>query len=277
VAALLALLGAGSWGAGDFLGGVASRRIAVLTVLVVSQALGLTGVLLWALLTGDPFPGVTALLPAVGAGVAGLIGLAALYRGFAVGAMGIVAPISAASPVVPLAVDAAHGIVPDLGQWLGVGLVLAGIGALSYQPAAPGGTRVAAGAGLAVLAALGFGAFVVGIDAGADESAAWAVVAARAASVGLALAVALATTTRLRPPRTVLPLLVGVAVFDTGANVLVAAATTRGAAGIVGVLSALYPIVTVVLARALLGERLSAGRRLGGVLALAGAALVALG
>lgn len=277
MAALLALLGAGSWGAGDFLGGLASRRVAVLTVLVVSQALGLAGVLLWALLTGDPFPGVTALLPAFGAGVAGLVGLAALYRGFAVGAMGIVAPISAASPLVPLAVDAAHGIVPGTVQWLGISLVLAGIGALSYQPGAPGRSRVAAGAGLAALAALGFGGFVVGIDAGADESAAWAVVAARATSVGLALAVALATTTRLRPPRTVVPLLVGVAAFDTGANVLVAAATTRAAAGIVGVLGALYPIVTVVLARVLLGERLPLGRRLGGVLALTGAALVAVG
>lgn len=277
MAALLALLGAGSWGAGDFLGGLASRRIAVLTVLVVSQALGLAGVVAWALLTGDPFPGITPLLPAVGAGAAGLVGLAALYRGFAVGAMGIVAPISAASPLVPLAVDAAHGIVPGPVQWLGIGLVLTGIGAVSYEPGAPGTPRVAAGAGLAVLAALGFGVFVVGIDAGADESAAWAVAAARTTSVGLALAVALATATRLRPPRATLPLLVGVAAFDTGANVLVAAATTHGAAGVVGVLSALYPIVTVVLARMLLGERLSAGRRLGGVVALAGAALVAAG
>ncbi len=65
--------------------------------------------------------------------------------------------------------------------------------------------------------------------------------------------------------------------FDTGANVLVAFATTQGAAGIVAVLSALYPVVTIVLARFVLGERLSATRRVGGVVALAGAALVATG
>jgi drug/metabolite transporter (DMT)-like permease len=128
-----------------------------------------------------------------------------------------------------------------------------------------------------VLAALGFGLFVVGIDAGADESAAWAVVAARAASVSLAVVAALVVSTSLRPPRSVLPMLLGVGIFDTGANVFVAAATTHGSAGIVAVLSALYPVVTVVLAWLLLGERLSHAKRAGGAVALAGAAFVAAG
>jgi drug/metabolite transporter (DMT)-like permease len=70
-------------------------------------------------------------------------------------------------------------------------------------------------------------------------------------------------------------LLVGIGLFDTGANILVAVATTHGAAGIVAVLSALYPIVTVVLARVVLGERLGASKRVGGVIALTGAVLVA--
>jgi len=277
VAALLALSGALFWGVGDFLGGLTARRLAVLTVLAVSQAVGLAGVALWVWLASDPFPGVTELLPAALAGVAGLIGLGALYRGLAVGAMGIVAPISAASPIVPLAVDAAQGVVPDALQWLGVGLVLAGIATLSREPSALGGQRIAAGAGLAIVAALGFGLFFVGLDAGADESAPWAVVAARSASVTLAIVAATFTFTSLLPPRRLLPTLVGVGVFDTGANVSVAFATTKGAAGIVAVLSALYPVVTVVLARLVLGERLSVGRRVGGVVALAGAALVAAG
>ena len=191
--------------------------------------------------------------------------------------MGIVAPISAASPIVPLVVDAAKGDVPGALQWLGIALVLSGIAILSREPARDGSSRIAAGAGLAVLAALGFGLFVVGLDAGADESATWAVVAARAASVAVAVATALVLSTSLRPPGDVLPMLVGVGVFDTGANVFVATATTHGAAGIVAVLSALYPVVTVVLAWLVLGERLSATKRAGGVVALAGAALVAAG
>jgi drug/metabolite transporter (DMT)-like permease len=277
VAGLLALSAAVLWGVGDFLGGFASRRLPVLAVLAISQAVGLAGVALWVVIASDPFPGLPELLPAAGAGVAGLIGLGALYRGLAVGAMGIVAPISAASPIVPLAVDAARGLTPTTLQWLGIALVLAGIVTLSREPGGVGTRRIAAGAGLAVVAALGFGGFVVGLDAGSDESAPWAVVAARSASVSIALVAAAVTSVSLRPRPQFLPLLVAVGAFDTAANVSVAFATTKGAAGIVAVLSALYPIVTVVLARIVLAERLSPARRAGGGVALAGAALVAAG
>jgi drug/metabolite transporter (DMT)-like permease len=277
VAAVLALAGAFCWGVGDFLGGLSSRRLAVITVLAVSQAIGLVGLLVWVVAAGEAFPGIVELVPAAAAGVAGLAGLGALYRGLAIGAMGIVAPISAASPIVPLAVDASQGDVPGALQWLGIALVLSGIAILSREPSEDGSHKISAGAGLAVLAALGFGLFVVGLDAGADESATWAVVAARTASVSVAVGAALVLSTALRPPRAVLPLLVGVGIFDTGANVFVAVATTHGAAGIVAVLSALYPVVTVVLAWIVLGERLSATKRAGGAVALAGAALVAAG
>jgi drug/metabolite transporter (DMT)-like permease len=278
MAAVLALCGGAAWGIGDFLGGLASRRMAVLAVLAVSQAVGLAGVFVWVVVSGEAFPGVPELMPAVGAGIAALVGLAALYRGFAIGAMGIVAPISAASPLVPLAVDATRGDVPTVLQWLGIVLVLVGIVTLSREVSGvESGSRIAAGAGLAVVAALGFGLFVVGIDAGADESAPWAVVAARAAAVPLAVIAALVTSTSLRPPRALLPMLVAIGAFDTGANVLVATATTHGAAGVVAVLSALYPLTTILLARVVLGERLSAAKRLGGGVALGGAALVAAG
>jgi drug/metabolite transporter (DMT)-like permease len=277
MASLLALSGAVLWGVGDFLGGFASRRLAVLTVLAISQAVGLAGVVLWVWIASDPFPGRSEILPAAAAGVSGLIGLAALYRGLAVGAMGIVAPISAASPVVPLAVDATRGLTPTALQWLGILLVLAGIVALSREPSGVGTTRIAAGAGLAVVAALGFGGFVVGLDAGSDESAPWAVVAARSASVASGLVAAVLTSTSIRPAVRFLPMLLAIGAFDTGANVCVAFATTKGAAGIVAVLSALYPIVTVVLARLVLVERLSVARRAGGFVAFAGAALVAAG
>ena len=277
MAALLALGGALCWGVGDFLGGLTARRIAVLTVIVVSQSIGLVGLALWIGFGDEAFPGAVELLPAAGAGAAVLIGVAALYRGLAIGAMGIVAPISAAGPVVPLAVDAAHGTTPGALQWFGIGLVLLGIATLSREPSASGGRQLASGAGLAIVAAVGFGLFVVGIDAGADESAPWAVLTARTAAVPLAVLAALVTSTTLRPPMALLPVLAAVGIVDTLANVLVATATMRGAAGIVAVLSALYPIVTVVLAWLVLGERLSPSKRIGGVVAVAGAAFVAAG
>ncbi len=277
MASLLALAAALMWGAGDFFGGIATRRIGVLAVLALSEAVGLAGVGLWVVVADDPFPGVEELLPAAAGGVAGIVGLAALYRGFAVGAMGIVAPISAASPLVPLAVDAAHGITPGALQWLGVACVVGGVVVLSRERSPLGGPRLAAGVALAIVAALGFGAFIVGLDAGSDESAPWAVVVARGTSLVLVLVAVAVTSRSLAVPRRLWPMLVAVGVFDTAANVAVAFATTEGAAGIVAVLSALYPVVTIVLARVLLDERLTASRRIGGAITLAGAALVAAG
>jgi drug/metabolite transporter (DMT)-like permease len=277
LAALFALCGATAWGVGDFLGGLGARRVPVLAVLLISQAAGLVGVLFWAALLRDPLPGAGDALPAVAAGAAGLIGLGALYRGFAVGAMGIVAPISALSPLVPLVVDIARGIAPTELQWAGIGLALAGVVAVSREPSQASGTRLAAGAGLAVVAALGFGIFIVGIDAAADASVPWTIVFARAASVSLAVGAALATRTAVTAPARLLPLLLAVGAFDTGANVLVAAATTHGSAGIVAVLSALYPVTTIALAWIVLGERMDAVRRAGAAIALGGAALVAAG
>ena len=275
--ALLALLGASFWGIGDFLGGLASRRAHVLTVLVLSQAVGLLGAATWVLVAGEGRPAVTDLWPAAVAGAAGAIGLAALYRGMAIGAMGIVAPISAASPIVPLAVDVGRGIVPSALQWLGIAVVLAGIVLLAREPGGPGSSGLAAGVALALLAALGFGLFVVGLDAAADDGVAWTILVVRTTSTLLALVAAAVVSAPLRPPAPLLPMIVAVGAFDTLANVLVAFATTRGPAGIVAVLSALYPVTTVLLARVVLAERLDRGRRVGGALALGGAAAVAVG
>jgi drug/metabolite transporter (DMT)-like permease len=277
-AAVLALLGAMSWGTGDFFGGLASRRAHVLTVLVVSQAVGLVGVGAWALASGDGPPGIGDVLPAVGAGAAGATGLAALYRGMAIGAMGIVAPISAVSPAVPLAVDLLRGDAPGGIQWAGIAAALAGVVLLAREPGGVARSAgLAAGVSLALVAALGFGLFVVGLDAASDGGATWAVVVARTSSTLLALSAALVVSAPLRPPTSLLPTIAAVGLFDTTANVLVAFATTYGSAGIVAVLSALYPLTTIVLARVVLGERLDRHRRVGGVLALAGAALVAVG
>ena len=190
--------------------------------------------------------------------------------------MGIVAPISATSPIVPLVVSVARGESPAAVQWAGIALALAGIVLVSREPGGLGG-GVAAGAGLALVAALGFGLFVVGLGEAAQESAAWAVGTARLSSVTI-LVLALAwTRTAHRLPRRLIPLVLAVGLFDTGANALIAVATTKGSIGIVAVLSALYPITTILLARAVLHERLGATRTAGGLVALGGAALIAAG
>ncbi|MFO7571362.1 MAG: DMT family transporter [Gaiellaceae bacterium] len=273
---ILALTAGACWGIGDFLGGLSAKRVHVLTVLLVSQALGAVGIAVWTGVAGEPFPGFVEVAPAVGAGVAGLVGLGALYRGLSIGAMGIVAPISAAAPVIPLGADFIRGDTPSAVQWAGVALVLTGVAVVSREPT-HGERRFAVGVGLAVLAALGFGCFYVALDAAATASVPWAVLVARWTGVAVVLAAALAVAAPVRPPAALLPALVGVALFDTSANVLLATATTKAAAGIVAVLTSVYPLVTIVLARLVLGEQLSASRRVGGVIALSGAALVAAG
>ncbi len=274
-AVLLALAAAALWGTGDFLGGLATRRLNVLIVLFWSQLVGLAGIAIWIGVSGATRPG-NGLLYAAGAGIAGAVGLGCLYRGMAIGAMGIVAPISATAPVVPLFVSVLQGDAPAAAQWAGIGLALAGIVLVSREPGERG-TRVAAGVGLALAAALGFGVFVVGLGQAAQESAPWAVGTARLSSV-IALILALTWTRTVPPvPRRLLPLVVAVGVFDTGANALIAVAATRGPIGIVGVLSALYPISTILLARVVLHERLGTTRTVGGLIALGGAALIAVG
>jgi drug/metabolite transporter (DMT)-like permease len=275
--ALLALLGASFWGIGDFFGGLAARRAHVLAVLALSQAVGLAGAATWVVVAGGGRPSLTNLWPAAVTGAAGAIGLGALYRGMAIGAMGIVAPISAASPVVPLAVDVARGDVPSALQWLGIAVVLTGIVLLAREPGGARSSPLAAGVALALVAALCFGLFVVGLDAASDDSVPWTILVVRITSTLLALSAVVVVSAPLRPPARLLPMIVAVGAFDTFANVLTAFATTKGPAGIVAVLSALYPVTTVLLARFVLAERLDRGRRIGGGLALGGAAAVAVG
>ena len=100
------------WGVGDFFGGVTSRRLATLTVLAISQAAGLAGILVVASFAGGPFLSGTAIAAAVAAGMAGALGLACLYRGMAIGAIGVIAPISASAAVVPVTVGLARGERP---------------------------------------------------------------------------------------------------------------------------------------------------------------------
>jgi drug/metabolite transporter (DMT)-like permease len=274
-AVFLALGAAALWGAGDFLGGLTTRRLHVLIVLFWSQLIGLCGVAVWIAAESAERPGAV-LLWAAGAGIAGAIGLGCLYRGMAIGAMGIVAPISATSPIVPLLVSVGQGESPAALQWAGIAVALVGIVLVSREPGGVG-PRVAAGVGLAFVAALCFGLFIVGLGEAAQESAPWATATARSSSV-LALAVALGwTRTRPRVPRRLVIPVVAVGAFDTSANVLLAIATRHGSLGIVAVLSALYPLTTILLARAFLHERLGPTRTTGGLIALGGAALIAAG
>jgi drug/metabolite transporter (DMT)-like permease len=275
IALALALGASVSWGVGDFLGGVSSRRLPTLVVLAVSQPAGLVGLVALALAVQDEPLGAGGIAAAAAAGAAGALGLGGLYRGMAVGAMGVVAPVSTLAAVLPVAVGLARGERPGALQLLGAALILAGVVLVSREPGA-GGSRIAAGVGLALVAATGFGLYFVFIDVAADESATWAVVVARATASALCIGAAVARGAGGLSPRA-LPALTLIGLLDASANVLLAAALTRGYVSLVSVLASLYPVVTVLLARTVLAERVATPQTAGIGVALGGVALVAAG
>ena len=268
-----------TWGVAAFFVGLQARRRALLAVLVVTQGAVLLSVAIAIAIRGDAPPaGGGWIAWGAAAGLCGVAGLAAFYRGLAAGAMGVVAPISSAAAVIPLVVGLASGERPTGVQAAGVALAIAGVTIASReQPTAGAPAGRAAGAGLAIAAAAGFGLFFVTIDQASHEDALWPILIARVASVTFLLAATAATRTRLPLAPRALAVLIPIGVLDTSANLLFALATREGLVSIVSVLGSLYPVVTVVLAWLVLHERLHALQRVGAAGALAGAALISAG
>jgi len=275
VTAIALALGASVlWGVGDFLGGVTSRRLATLTVLAYSQVAGLLGILFAALFLDEEFLSVTGFAAAVLAGLGGVLGLGALYRGMAVGAIGVVAPISASAAVIPVTVGLIRGERPSALQLVGIAAALVGVFFVSREPGQTG--RLAAGVPLALVAALGFGSYFLFIDRASSDDAFWAVIVARSTSSFVAVTAAAWRSALGAPPR-LLPTLALIGLFDVGANVLLALALNEGFVSIVAVLSSLYPVITIALAVVLLRERPTREQAAGGAAALAGVALISAG
>jgi drug/metabolite transporter (DMT)-like permease len=275
-AVLLALAASASWGVSDFLGGLRARTVPVLAVLAVSQPSGLLllGVVV-AVRWNAPPSGWWVLWAALG-GLGGAIGISALYRGLAVGSMGIVAPITSTSPLIPLAVGLARGERPSTIQLAGIGVALVGVALAGWEP---GGTgirgRAAVGAGLALIAAATFGSSQVGLEEASNVDPYWATFVLRIASCALVGAVVL----RQRPaaPGRAWPVLAVVGLLDSLATILFAVATTKGLFSVVAVLAALYPVLVAILARVALGERLTVVQRCGALVAIGGAAAISAG
>ena len=267
------------WGVSDFLGGLKSRSLDLLAVLLCTQFVGLAGLAIVVAVRGAGPPGGDALLLAALSAVSGVVGIASFYRGLAIGAMTVVAPVAATGVAVPVAVGLIAGERPSLVQAAGVALAVAGVVTASREESELGGSaRVATGAGLALTAALGFGGFFVLIDRAAEHDLFWALLANRMTGVtGLTLA-ALVLRPRLGAigPRDGATLVL-VGALDTGANALFAAAAAQGLVSLAAVLSSLYPVVTIVLARLVLGERVRAVQRAGIAAAIGGVVLISAG
>ncbi|TMM07098.1 MAG: DMT family transporter [Actinobacteria bacterium] len=273
-AAALALAAAASWGVGDFFGGLKSRSLNPVAILIVAQPIGLTLLGVWVAVRGQGPPG-SAVLWACLAAVLGTTGLIAFYRGMAAGALSIVAPIAGAGATIPVIWGLAGGDRPSGYQELGFAAALVGVVLASFERR-PEAARLAAGVGWAAIAMLAFGAYYIPMHAASHGDFLWAAFVFRLTSTTLIAAAWLV----LRPPRARradLPVLASIGVLDTGGNVFFAAASAKGLVSVVSILASLYPVVTVLLARAVLHERVHRSQELGIALALAGIVLISAG
>jgi drug/metabolite transporter (DMT)-like permease len=277
LAALLALGASLSWGVGDFLGGVKARVLASLTVLAVSQPFGLAALGIAVAARGTGIPGDEVAWSALAA-LFGTLGLFAFYRGMAAGAMSVVAPIAALAAGIPViwGVVVSGNHVSGL-QGLGFGAAIGGSVAASVE-VRPERRQIAAGVGWAALAMLAFGAYFVPMHAASTQDWLWPAFLFRCTSVTLVWSVVLVR--RARPTRLGghWRALIAIGLLDTGGNALyAAAAASHGLLSVVSVLASLYPVVTVLLARIMLGERVQRTQDAGIVLVLAGVVLITAG
>jgi drug/metabolite transporter (DMT)-like permease len=267
----LALGASLTWGFADFFGPLKGRTLGALRVLVYVQLGGLVVIALIVAIRGKG-PADLAALFAIPAAISGTLGLYAYYRGMAVGAMSIVAPIAGISAAVPVIFGIATGDRPSLWQWLGIAGALGGVFLASREPGP--GSRVAAGVGLALLAAIGFGGYFPPMHEAGHADFWWASLFFRMTSASVILGAVAIQRPSLAVEPIQVPVLALIGIGDMLGNLLFAAASTSGLVSITSVLASLYPIVTVVLARLVLKERVARSQEAGIALTLAGVALI---
>jgi len=272
------LLGVGSaaaWGTGDFAGGLAARRAGGMLVTGGAQVVGFLLLLLAVVVLQPGAPAASTIALGALGGVAGGLGLAALYRGLAMGAMGLVSAVSGVGAVlIPLVV----GVLlwkTTIGP-----LQLAGVGCALVAVAAASGatTRGVSREGvlLALAAALGFGLWFVFLGRAAEDDQLWALVASRGSA-----SIVVGGSALLRADRSglrgVAPLIAVAGLLDVAANGMVVLAFATIPVGIAAALSGTYPLATMVLARTVLGEALPRLGLVAFALAVTGIVLISLG
>jgi drug/metabolite transporter (DMT)-like permease len=272
---LFGLAAALAFGGGDFTGGLASRRVAGLTVVAVAQAVGFVLLLLLVGATRTPLPDGTSLLLAAAAGAFGGIGLLALYRGLAMGSMGVVTALSGVGSVaLPLLIGfvlGRAGVNPL--QWVGVVVAMGAVAAASG--ATREGVRSEAVA-MGAAAALFFGLWFVLLDLAASQDRAWPLLVSRGSATVLIGLAALARR-QFAGVRRTWPLMVGAGTLDVAGNAAFVESRATIPVGVAAALTGLYPIITMLLARVVLREKLPPLGLVAVGLAVGGVILISLG
>ena len=282
MAAFLAIISAALFGAGDFFGGLASRRTGIFSVIAIAHLIGLFVILLVAPFMADQFL-LNDFFRGSLAGILGLIGIALIFHALQRGPMTIVAPItSIASAVIPVIWGTTHGENLSPMHIVGISIGMTSIYLISQ--ARNQNTKEETTTALppwliteSLLSGLCFAGFYIVIDGTSSSSEPWPLVAARLTSVCCLLLIGVFTNKTLRVDSSVLPLIFWSGALDTVANLTFLMATNRGMLSIVSVLTSLYPATTIVLAKWVLKEHLTRIQILGLLGALTATALIASG
>jgi drug/metabolite transporter (DMT)-like permease len=271
---VFALAASISWGAGDFSGGLATRRAQVLSVVIGAYVVGLIMLIALALKWSEPFPSTLDLIWGSAAGLAGAVGLVAFYQALAVGRMGIVAPIAAMlSAAVPVLFGVLIEGLPGPLQLIGFVLAFIAVGLISGLGLMKGRPK---GLGLALLAGLGFGSFFILISRVSLGAVFWPLAAARLSSFLFLLVVVLIRRQKLLPEKSVWPIVFLAGALDVAGNVFFVLATHAGRLDVAAILSSLYPAVTVLLATFILKERVTRLQAIGIFVALVAIPLISV-
>ncbi len=266
-------------GLADFFGGIQTRRHSVLTVLFVSQVIALLGAIVIVVASGRPEPGGLWALYASLAGLSISVALGSLYRGLAIGTMTLVAPVASTGAVVPVLYGLANGERPGTTALMGIACAVAGLVVVARPGSAVDEvtTRRREGLALALMSACGFGGFFISMGAAADADPLWALLGSRISFVALMGAAALVMARPVAVGLKEMPPMIWIGLLDMCATGSFAVATTLGLLGVVSVLSSFPPLVTVIMARAVLHERVGRTRGVGVGVTICGVALIAAG
>ncbi len=266
------LISAASWGAGDFFGGLATKKASAYSVVIASQCVGFVLLITLAFIFREPFPTWGEIGWGALAGLLGTLGLVTLYYCLSRGRMGIAAPVSAVITAgLPVVVGA---FVEGLPGWLQlVGFALA-IGAVWFLSRSEESAFRWHDIGLPLLAGVGFGLFLVVMGQVSDTAVFWPLVAARFASItALSIGVAVRRGQHF-PPRETLPVVVLSGILDSGGNGFFIVAAQVGRLDVASIMSSLYPASTVALAWLVLKERITRMQLVGIVAALIAIVLI---
>ena len=278
LAIALALGASLCYGTSNFIGPLLSRTLAPTAVLVVGQAVALVASGTVVIAAAPPPPDGGALAAAVAAGLGNALGLAAFYRAAAIGPISVVAPIGATGAAVPVVLGLAVG--EEVAALALVGILLAVSGAAmaarrdSGAPAAEGERRESIV--YAVLSALGFGVFLAGMAPASANGVFWAVMISRISLLASVIGGALILGSALRVPARQLPKVAVPGLLLFLGTMSYSFATQTGLLSVVSVLGSLFPVVTVALALAVLGERLNRVQRVGVGATVLGVVLIAV-